>query len=142
MSDAIVFTVPLPARGQGRPRFSRRNGAVYKDPKDTEYEKAVATCYLEVARRVPDFDGPVAMTLKAYYSKPKSWSKAKAARELYKLSKPDLSNCAKSVEDALNEMAYKDDAQIVQLSAWKGWGERDELVVEIERITEDANGNS
>lgn len=140
--NPIVFTVPLPARGQGRPRFSRRNGVVYKDPKDTEYEKAVATCYLEVAKRAPDFDGPVSMTVKAYYSKPKSWSKAKTARELYKLSKPDLSNCAKSVEDALNDMAYKDDAQIVQLSAWKGWGERDELVVEIERITEDTNGNT
>lgn len=142
MGDAIAFTVPLPARGQGRPRLNTRTGTVYKDAEDARYERRIASLYLEAARMISLFDGPVFLTVKAYYVKPRSWSRKRAAAELYKLSKPDLSNIVKAVEDALNKKAYADDAQIVQHSAWKGWGERDELVVEIERITEDDNGNS
>lgn len=134
--SSITFTAPIAARGQGRPRFSRRTGHVYKDPVDQEYENAIAGFYLSVAKEASSFSGPVALTVKAYYVKPKSWSKRRAARELYKLSKPDLSNIVKAIEDALNESAYADDAQIVQHSAWKGWGERNEIVVEIERLEE------
>lgn len=129
-----VFTIPLPARGQGRPRFSRKTGRAYKDSVDQQYEEAIAGFYLSAAREMSNFTGPVALSIKAYYTKPKSWSRQRAARELYKISKPDLSNIVKAIEDALNRKAYADDAQVIQHSAWKGWGDRDEIVVEVSRI--------
>ena len=46
--------------------------------------------------------------------------------------KPDLDNVAKIVCDALNGVAYKDDAQVVKLTVHKRYSERPEVAVEIE----------
>lgn len=45
--------------------------------------------------------------------------------------KPDLDNVAKIVCDALNGVAYKDDAQIVDLKVHKYFSETPEVVVVI-----------
>lgn len=37
--------------------------------------------------------------------------------------RPDVSNLAKAVEDALDGLAWRDDAQIMTLSASKVWGD-------------------
>ena len=58
------------------------------------------------------------MVVLAYYGIPKSASKdtreAMLRREIRPLKKPDSSNILKAVEDALNGIAYHDDAQIVE----------------------------
>ena len=47
----------------------------------------------------------------------------------------DLSNCIKSIEDALNRIAYVDDKQIQDLHAWRDFSPRfDHITVEIETI--------
>ncbi len=54
------------------------------------------------------------------YAMPKSWSNKKRDEyiSLYKRSKPDLDNIAKSILDAM----FKEDEAVVELRARKSWG--------------------
>lgn len=53
-----------------------------------------------------------------YFPIPESYSKSKKRRiedgEIKHTKRPDVDNCAKAILDALNEVAYKDDAKIVE----------------------------
>ena len=42
---------------------------------------------------------------------------------------PDLDNLVKAVADAANEICYRDDTQLVQLTASKAWGDEDQIVM-------------
>lgn len=72
--------------------------------------------------------GPVSLDVVIARAVPLSWSKAKRARalngELKPTGKPDLDNCIKLLCDALNGVAWQDDAQIVALSVRKRYGEQ------------------
>lgn len=64
---------------------------------------------------------------------PKSWSKKKAVemRGQPITGRPDVDNLAKAILDALNEVAYEDDAQISDLHFSRRWGEVDCIRVRI-----------
>lgn len=50
---------------------------------------------------------------------PKSWSKKRKRTAFYATSRPDIDNYEKWVLDILNNIAYEDDSQIVQLTSLK-----------------------
>lgn len=64
---------------------------------------------------------------------PKSWPKKKALamRGMPITGRPDLDNLVKAILDALNEVAYEDDAQVSDLSVSRRWGEVDCVRVRI-----------
>lgn len=75
------------------------------------------------------------MKILAYFKPTKSTSK-KLSEQLIKNSigymhKPDTDNIAKIIADALNGVAYKDDAQITKLEVAKLYGSEDKVEVEI-----------
>ena len=78
-------------------------------------------------------EGPVSVTILARYPIPKSATKAKRAGmisgALLPTKKPDLDNVAKIVCDALNGVAYKDDAQVVELRVHKRFSENPQIQV-------------
>lgn len=131
MSEAqpveMAFTVPGNPRGQGRPRargFTTKDGkqaiSLYKDGKDRDYEMAILTAYLAAmkGKKAPARDSYayVAMGLTAYFVVPKSWPKwrreAVNGMPVYHISRPDLTNIEKAVEDALEGHAYHNDSVI------------------------------
>ena len=61
------------------------------------------------------------------------------ANELQCTKKPDADNIVKVVLDALNKVAYRDDAQVVELVAIKRWSNTSKLKVVIEEIGETMN---
>ena len=67
------------------------------------------------------------MEIKIYRPLLKSFSKKKTALalagELRPTSKPDLDNYAKILADGLNEIIYKDDAQIIEIIVEKFYGD-------------------
>lgn len=81
------------------------------------------------------FDEAVFLTLRAVLPIPQSWSKKKqqaAIRgEVWPAKKPDLDNLAKLVTDAMSLVAYRDDAQIVRISAAKVFGVEPSLIVTV-----------
>ena len=131
----VKFTIPGEPVSKGRPRFTR-TGFAYTDKRTAKFENLVRLAYSEAyPDRIPS-ENPVALSVDAYFSIPKSWSKKKKALAadcmIWKTSRPDLDNIVKSVSDGLNEVAWKDDAQIYMLQAWKGFSENPRTEVEID----------
>lgn len=104
--------------GKGRPRTTR-TGQVYTDPNDRLYEADIREKFIE---RCGDdmryFDGPV--TIEIVFTRPLPKSRPKRENGSPDLRKPDTDNLVKTVFDALNGVAWRDDAQIVKLIASKG----------------------
>ncbi len=134
------FTVP------GKPFGWQRTGKRLVMPKEgrpfvQEYtpsqmrsEQAAFRVLAAAAMRgAPPFAGPVTMRLIAYYPIPPSWPQKRQlqalAGDVRPTVKPDLGNVVKSVEDALNQIVYRDDAQIVEQSLAKVYGRNPRVVV-------------
>lgn len=140
----IRFTIPGEPQGKGRPKFSRRgNIAIARTPEKTViYENLVR---MEYQRQCGNFrfddNDQLCMTVVAFYAIPKSASKAKRAAmlngEIRPTKKPDVDNVLKVIADSLNQIAYRDDAQIVRAVINKRYAQTTPCVcVEIETMNE------
>jgi Holliday junction resolvase RusA-like endonuclease len=74
--------------------------------------------------------GPLQVTMTFYRTRPKSARKSL----LFPVTRPDLSNFQKLVEDSLNNLVWRDDSHIVTALTYKrfadGAGPRTEVLVE------------
>lgn len=103
--------------GKGRPRFKRMGNFVqtYTPEKTAEYEKLVRMKFQNAGGIITD--KPVKIEIVAFFEPPKSTKKRDKAEmlrnKILPTKKPDCDNIAKIILDALNQIAYKDDAQVV-----------------------------
>lgn len=139
----LAFTVPGDPVGKGRPRFARvgKGMRAYTPAATKSYEQAVALlARASLGRRGP-LQGPLAVRIDAWCPIPASWSRRKHAQaldeHLMPTTKPDIDNVAKAVLDALNEIAFADDAQIVDLTCSKRYGSQPHLEVTVREITQE-----
>lgn len=104
-------------RGKPRPRFSTVNGypKAYTPKSAHQYEKQIATEYKH--QNGVFCDGETAVRIDVFRAMPKS--RPKKLLQEPDVFKPDVDNIAKSVLDALNGVAWKDDAQITELHVIK-----------------------
>lgn len=106
------FTISGEPRGKQRPRVA--NGHAYTPIETRQYEDAVRYQYLASGGK--EFPLRVQMKIVAYYSIPKATTKAvrklMLAGDIRPTRKPDVDNVLKIIADALNGVAYKDDAAI------------------------------
>lgn len=116
-----VNGVPVP---QGRPRFTR-TGRVYTPKATAAWHRKVADAAEFALLNAPDFpaEAPIGLELSFFLPIPDSWPKWKrdaAARgEVAPTGKPDTDNLTKAVLDGLNGVLFKDDAQVVSITARK-----------------------
>lgn len=137
----VEFTVVGEPKGKGRPNFSTYGGHITaRTPaKTVEYENLVKMSYLNKCGRYkfPD-DAQLAVSIKAYYSIPKSASKKRKEAMLLKVirpaKKPDCDNVIKSILDSLNSLAYRDDAQVVDVFFHKFYDEYPRVEVIINEV--------
>ena len=138
MNDLVRFVIPGEPVGKGRPRVVQRNGFThtYTPEKTASFENLVKLCYNDQANRLQfDPEAELAIRIEAMFSIPKSASKR--VKDMMRLGiirpkkKPDLDNVLKAVADALNEIAYHDDSQIVYVEATKKYSEQPETIVTI-----------
>lgn len=129
----IAFEIPAQAipfaraGSNGARRFTR--------PAQAAFMQAVSLYARRAMAGQEPFSGPVELTVRAIFPWPESWSVAKRiANGRWKTSKPDLSNCLKLLEDAMNGIAYQDDAQVVSLRAQKLWGEAPRVIVSVAQM--------
>mgnify|MGYP001592175909 FL=1 len=81
------------------------------------------------------FVGPVKATICFVFEHPKSYSAKRKAATTWKDTRPDLDNHIKELLDALNGLAYHDDAQIVEIFARKRYGSPSGVTITIEDLT-------
>ena len=135
------FEVEGKIKGKGRPRFSKFGNYVKTyTPEDTvSYENLIKLQFRMFCGRWYS-ELPLKMKITAIHGIVKSASKRNQAKmlsgEIKPTKKPDADNIVKIICDALNNIAYKDDTQIVDLQVKKVYGEMEKVIVEIEEIIE------
>lgn len=131
----MKFIIPGTPVAKGRPRLGR-GGVTYTPSKTKNYENLVKLAYQSQVKGKP-IDEAVSIKVNLYFPIPKSYTKKKKA-EIVKgalkfTKRPDLDNCLKSICDALNGLAYKDDSQIYKATITKDYDENPRAEVEIMR---------
>lgn len=132
----VNFTVYGEPKGKGRPRFARATGHAIT-PKDTvAYENLVRMEFINQCGEVrfPD-DAMLDLRIHAFYSIPKSASRKKRSAMLVgtirPTKKPDMDNVVKIIADSLNQVAYRDDTQIVDCQVRKFYSEKPRVTIYI-----------
>ena len=135
----IEIRVDGPVIGKGRPRFSRKTGAVYTPERTASYETKVAWSAQQQMRGRPLIAGPVRVEVLIFVaipsSKTKKFKEAAAAGALWPTKTPDLDNCLKAVSDALNGVVWIDDSQIVSVCAVKSYSDRPRFEMVVTEIS-------
>lgn len=112
----VIYGEPT---AQGRPRFTTRGGfpRAYDPAKSRDYKERLKTAAIEQMQGSPPLEGALTLSVRVYRSIPKSMSKKKAESaqwgKLRPITKPDVSNYIKGIEDTLNGVCWHDDSQIV-----------------------------
>lgn len=135
----IRFTVYGEPVAQGRPRAANIAGHIrmYDPQKSRDYKDFVKLVASEYA---PDklVEGPLRLQVKVYRPIPKSFSKKKAslaeAGGIRPTSKPDADNYLKGVKDALKNIIWKDDSQVVEVMVGKWYSDRPRVEIQITEI--------
>lgn len=144
------FTVLGEPQGKGRPRFVARynpvtqksSGQAHTPEKTVVYENLVRTEYsIQTGNyRFPD-DAQLDLRILAFYGIPKSDSRKLREKKLTNLlrpvKKPDQDNVIKLVADALNQVAYKDDTQIVDCQCRKFYSETPRIEVSVREAVQE-----
>jgi Holliday junction resolvase RusA-like endonuclease len=134
---AITFTVagdPVPqprhkitARGPFAHAYIPAKHAIHA------YRKAIAAAAL-AAGATPTADEPLTLAVVLQFARPKThYNKSGLKKNAALLPRPDVSNCIKGIEDALNGVAWIDDKQVGTVIATKRYGDEAMTVVKIER---------
>jgi len=121
--------IPGPPRGQPRPRAQAmmRGGRfvahVHKSHKAEIAEAIVRASISDETRTVTE--RPVELCISVYIQPPKTMTRARreevALGRAFPAKKPDLKNIIALVEDVLTGRVYRDDAQVVCISATKDY---------------------
>lgn len=136
MGKVVEFTVLGEPKGKARPRFNTKTGHAITPEDTANYETLVKWEYARQCAgiRFPD-DAMLDMRIIAYYGIPKSKSnKVKmkmAMHEIRPTKKPDMDNVVKIIADALNNVAYRDDTQIVDVQCRKYYSEKPRVQITI-----------
>ena len=139
--DQIAFAFPFEPVAKGRPRFRVCGKFVqaYTPGKTKQFEKRIAEYYKTAtgAERFEE-DVPIVVSINFGMKIPVSLTK-KAKQEMLEGKrqhnvKPDLDNLAKSVLDALNGIAWHDDAQIVELHLGKTYVQSPHIFIQIHKL--------
>ena len=132
----IKLIIPGEPCAKQRPRTTKQ-GHTYTPQKTVNYETLVRELYILQNFR-QQLEGELVMTVRAYFTIPKSASKKKAADmvggRIRPTKRPDWDNVGKIISDALNGLAYHDDSQIVTATVEKWYSAEPRVEVEIQEI--------
>ncbi len=125
-----TFTIPGEPVPLARPRFTK-TGVVYTDPKSNQWMRKVAFLAINAAaragavpKRLLPADAAVLLEVETVHKRPKNlFRKSDTGERAPKVSKPDLTNLIKGIEDGITlaRCIWKDDNQVTDLRASKRW---------------------
>jgi Holliday junction resolvase RusA-like endonuclease len=142
----VNFTIDGEPAGKGRPRVTKfgthtpEQTVMYENWIKLLYNttvkhcfednvRIIITCHYSITKKDREALGKGKVSTKAYQE-----AKAKLDGSIRPQKKPDLDNIIKIIGDALNKIAYKDDAQVVEVIGRKYYSEKPRVEVTIEDI--------
>jgi Holliday junction resolvase RusA-like endonuclease len=122
---SLHFSIPgrLGAWQRGM-RDSRQGASFTFTSAKMRSDKGLVQHYAVLAMRAgckTELRGPLKMVVQTYRQPPRSWSLKKQVAAKWITSKPDVDNTFKLIADALNKIAYDDDAQIAAAMCLKSY---------------------
>ena len=142
MTFIVAFTVDGIPHGKGRPRFRSLGKFVqtYTDAKTKSYESKIKDAAKQAMGSSDPLEGPVRLDLLIKLPVPKSYPKKRSEACLsgseWPTKKPDWDNVAKSIADAMNDVVFLDDTQIVVAKVSKRYSAEPGVDVRISEILE------
>ena len=139
MIKKVHFEIPGTPRGKQRPRVVNVRGysRTYTPEQTAVYENLVKVCYQQQCGRVK-LSPPISATITGFFPVPQSTSKKKRAEMLagriLHTKRVDCDNMAKIILDALNKIAFDDDAGVAVLNVRKVYGDDPRVSVDLEEI--------
>lgn len=140
-TKSIVVSIPgdpIPWKRVKRGRY----GNAYDAQKDLKYQIGIQLkTQVNFKYDYSCLDGNLSLNLMFYFEIPASWSQKKKEKVAGKRkgTRPDTSNCFKFYEDLMQDIGlYKDDAQIVAISAEKFYddGQGARVVITLKEVNE------
>ena len=130
----IKFEVLGTPVAKGRPRLGKFR--TYTPHKTKNYEELIKLSFINKYSKFDPFMGELRVNIDAIFEVPKSYSQKKKVKLLNTgyTHRPDVDNLTKAVLDALNGLAYKDDAQVCSLNFDKYYGKEAKVIIEIEEV--------
>lgn len=133
MGKHLIFEVLGTPQGKGRARVTR--WGTYTPEKTVMYENLIKVMFQEKYSDHKPTEKYLSVKLEFIFEPPKSASKKKTKEMIEGIikpaKKPDIDNCIKAFADALNGIAYKDDVQIIRISASKKYGTQAKTIMSI-----------
>ena len=125
-----IFVIPGKPYPLKRPRRASFGGMF--DPKENVQAKKLVAQIAHLCIASP-IEGPVCLSATFWFERPKShYGKIlKASAPVQHTQRPDVDNLIKTVLDGLNGIAWKDDAQVIEVTGRKEWGNFPETQVKI-----------
>lgn len=110
----ISFSIPGRLGGWQRGGRDSRQGAAFTfTPAKMRSDQALVKHFAVAAlQHGSPLTGPLKLVVQTFRNPPKSWPLKKQAAAKWITSRPDFDNTLKLIADALNKVAYDDDAQI------------------------------
>ena len=139
--NEVSMTLPFDPTPKGRPRFSVHYNHVmtHTPPKTKAFESQIGFYYRSEGGIKFDKGIPLRVSIAFGMPIPKSASKKAKIDMQADIKKntcnPDLDNLTKAVLDGLNEVAWYDDAQIVQLNVEKKYSGKPFIHITISELT-------
>ena len=131
----IEFEVNIRPHGKQRPRVCR-NGITFTPKKTLVNERFIQLAFYE--NKCQKVEGNVEVEIEAIFAPNKSETKKNREIQLKGIpysKKPDIDNICKEVLDALNRVAFNDDACVVSLKGSKRYGKENKLVIKIKALS-------
>ena len=128
MTFMLTYLVEGNPIGKGRPKFARRGNFVsaYTPTKTRDYESVIKDAAQKAMGSNELLETPVTVAIYITVPIPQSYSKKRSEACLNgsekPIKKPDIDNIAKCFLDAMNEIVYKDDTQVLTLHITKVYG--------------------
>lgn len=129
----MEFEVNIRPHGKQRPRVCK-NGITFTPKKTLDNEKLIRLAFIQ--SKCSKLEGNLNVEITAIFAPNKSETKKNKALQITGIpynKKPDIDNICKEVLDALNGMAWNDDASVVKLSGEKIYGSEDKLIIKIDQ---------
>ena len=134
----IKLVVPGKAQAKERPRLGKYG--TYTPYKTKNYENWIKTIFIQNYPLMKPLESPLRVSIILNVDIPTSASKKKQDEMrrgiLLSTKKPDVDNVAKSILDALNKIAYRDDKQIIHLEVTKRYSDFTNAEIIIEELEE------
>ena len=125
----VKFNVFGKPRGKQRPRLCSVGGRniVYTPKQTIEYEKLIKASYIASSKVFFERNIPIEINILAYFFHKSSIE--------FATKKPDADNIIKIVLDALNKVAFYDDAQVSKICFEKRYSKTLRLEITIQNLT-------